>query len=255
MTIKEINTNELEIKQSDMMLVVFSTIGIVIGIGLLAAPITNASNWWLALAGLAVIGVSIAFALFFPKNRRAVLRKGGNSEVVEMRTLTKKITASSSFNTNDIVGVGLDTNTSYETDRESDGSTTTRQVRKSRLYVTLQNGSQILLGKGQTSGPGTARMGIGFSFGNSMSSNTPLSNEASRISQFLGVPLNGNTAGVKINNLISNAVDTLTDNVFGEKQPPAQPTATPAVLPPAPAPAPQATPPSSDQTPTQTPQS
>jgi hypothetical protein len=232
MKITETNSEQWEIRESGIAVVI---IGIIMGLGgvaMLVWVVTHLASiaWWWSLVAVGVLALG-ALMVFTASNRQITLRRQGVNDIVTTKVIGGK-SAHISFTADQIVSVNLDTSDELKTSTRNGEQTTTRE-RSSILYVLLRDNSEVMLAKRKSGNDGLTVNGFnmnGFS-------KAPLSDEAQRIAAFYGVPLSSranNAGGIET---LVGAINAVKQGITGPQQPGmianAQPQAQPVSLNPA----------------------
>lgn len=232
MKLKHTNNDEIEINESGLPGILAGVVVIVVGGGMAILPVLQQGTpWWWSLIGIAIACAGV-FVAVSAASRHIVLRKNGECSIVETKVLTRKEKVQT-FQSDQIVTVGLESATSYERGAGSQ-SDDMRRVRTSVLYVALRDNSQIIIATKKSGSSSSGVNGINLaSFGKA-----PLSDEAQQLANFFGVPLNSQEAvsGNSVGQIVGAVRNEIAKQAAVEPEPaptvnatvvPEQPLATP----------------------------
>ena len=146
--------------------------------------------WWVSLIGVAFLLLGV-FMLKSASSSLIVLRRAGNSEITTKKLIGGALT-NNTFNSGLATSVRLETHTDYSKSSSSTERDTPQRERVSRLFLAMQDGSEVELGSKRVTGSSGLSLS-GFSAGSIVAA--PLNKEATQVAEFLGVPLDASQRG------------------------------------------------------------
>jgi hypothetical protein len=218
--------NQLEITESGLGQVIVGVIFMVLGVGTAVVPLIikaanrgNQFNPLLTLGIGAILLVVGGLIMAFAQNRHFVFQLGANTTIESKRMFGGKQDVQS-FPTASIVAVRLLTSETHDQSSQfgqSDNSNASSPTRRSVLSVVLNNNDIVTVAQKSSAVSG----GIG-----SIISHAPLTKEATKLAEFLKLPLDAEDASslISVVKMIKEATQVISAPVAQNPSvPPAQP--------------------------------